>query len=303
MRIPLITRSWELLLNPVDFRSQEVKEARLEKKYLKKNKPQPLPYLRIHITQEHIAAHPDEKPPPPRSTASGHSTQALPPLLRLPAELRLQIFELVTGGQIIHLLHLPRQIKHICFPSTSLAETPLPPHQPPQYNVANRRFLSTTGLPLLLTCHSIYYDTIDILYSSNTFSLNDLNVLLFWNDLPLLRRQRLQSIRRLSIQWVYYSDPGQSIGLVYEPYDFATWRRFWQIVAGEMIGLRQIELALEYVGTWQTPKAEQSWVKPTMGVKGMQHVSISLLERRSPWDKERCGEVEKVVEDAWKRPR
>ena len=287
--MPLFKRSLDRVLHPLDYEGrQQAKEAKLEKRYLKESRPAPLSSPRFNITQECLQVE--------HCAPNGL-------LFRLPFELRLQIYELVLGSHLLHLIHLPKRIRHIRFDPKAIGEVKPPQHQPAVYNVAFQRHITTTGLPLLLTCKTAYRESIQVLFSSNIFSLSDLNVLIYWSDLPLVPRQRIKSIRHLSIIWTYYSDPGQAIGCFHEPYNWATWQRFWTIVADEMPSLRTLELKLEYVGRWEEPQEQQAWVKAMMGVKGVKHATLDIARRIGPAEIKRSPAIEQALQTSWEQSR
>ena len=257
------------------------------RKLSKAQQPSPLPSKRINLTRESLL----DPPPPPSS-----------PLLRLPFEHLSQIYELALGDNVLKIRHKYFKIAHerLSAPYTTTNASPLLFHgaseaQPFLYP----NHFSTTGLPLLLTCRSIYREAIHLLYTSNTFFISDLSALNHWADLPLLRPQRLAEIRHLSVRWAYYSDPEHFLGSAAAPYDWGTWSRFWEIVATHMPGLKKLELRMEYLGRREEVGVEKEWVKAMTGVRRIKAATVEIVFRTSPWAGDRCEEVEKAVKDAW----
>ena len=282
-----IRKPLQRIFNPLNYPDRQAeKEEKWEKLRLKEDRPHALLNTRIDISQTSLAPHIGKKSSP---------------FFRLPLELRLSIYEIAIGKNILHLFHFPKCIKHTRFPSENDFSAPI--YQPPAFNKANWRGISTTGLPLLLTCRAIYREAIDVLYGSNVFSLNDINILVFWNDMPLVRRPRMAAIRHLKISWSYYEDPVSFLGLRYAPYDWATWKRFWTIIAENMPALKSLHARIEYVGRWEKPKMEQPWIQPMMTLKGLEssNVTVEMLQRIGSWDAERMRDVEGAVKAAWTR--
>ena len=284
MKLSSIRKPLQRILHPLDYPDrQSEKEAKLERRRLKHDKPLALPNFRINISQLSLC-HVERQ----------HKQCAF---WRLPVELRLYIYELAIGNNVLHLFHFPKCIKHT---RSGLDKFTVPTPEQPAFNMANWRGISSTGVPLLLTCHAIYREAVDVLYGSNVFSLNDLNVLVYWNDLPLIPQPRMATIRHLKITWLYYKEPAVYLGLKYAPYDVHTWERFWQIIAHEMPALTSLDVRIEYVGIWEEPKLEQPWIEAMMGVKGIRDVTLQVLESTGSWDAKRVSEVEVAVEKAWK---
>ena len=290
-----LNRTIERVLHPLDYPGRQEKlEARLEKKKLISDKPKPLPYSRFNISQLWIPDQTSWSAASKMTQASQHS-----PFFRLPRELRILIYEMAIGYRVLHLLSLPKCIKHIRLP---VNESFVPRNSPSAFNKVDYRQTSCTGLPLLLTCRTVYGEAIDILYSSNTFLITDLNALVYLNDLPLIRRQRMEAIRHLKVEWIHYTDPAPLIGLRYAPYDWATWERFWTII--KEMRLRSLDVKLAYFGAGgeTTPLTEEKWMQPMLEVRRVKSAAITLLRKEDPNDEPyRWDEAERRIQDAWRR--
>ncbi len=98
---------------------------------------------------------------------------------------------------------------------------------------------------LLKTCREIYLEAVEILYSTNTFVLHDLDTLV---TLPRsIAPQCLDSIRTLRLLKssrvkMPYPHPRWR---PYSPTFGDTWRLFWEVVV-RMRGLKDLEVYLEY---------------------------------------------------------
>lgn len=273
-------------------------------------KPSPLHSKRINLTQESLVDQaPDKRSSNNISASKAVSlertcTQCPAPtslLLTLPFELRTNIYALALGGNFLTIRRKDRKIGHIRqYEPCHTSDLPHRFHSiyEGQYLQHPNQF-STTGLPLLLTCRSIYREAIHLLYTSNTFFISDISILVHWADLSLLPPQRLAAIRHLSVHWVRYSDPGHFCGFTDAPYDWRTWSRFWEIVATCMPGLKKLDLWMEYIGRREENLVEHEWVKAMMGVKRIHMARVEIVLRRSPWAGDRCEEVERVVKEAW----
>jgi hypothetical protein len=101
----------------------------------------------------------------------------------------------------------------------------------------------------LQTCRQIYIESIDLLYSTNTFDVNHAQTLLFLarTILPKL----LEAIRHLQLrcsEWygTHLTGNGGHLILVNQKYPdgIGTWDAFWDLVGERMTGLRSIKLGL-----------------------------------------------------------
>lgn len=66
-----------------------------------------------------------------------------------------------------------------------------------------------------------------------------------------------------------------------------------------MVGLKKLDLRMEYLGRREEVWVEKEWVKAMMGVRRIKEVTLEIVFRTSPWAGDRCEEVEKVVKNAW----
>jgi hypothetical protein len=99
-----------------------------------------------------------------------------------------------------------------------------------------------------MTCHHIYREAVDLLYSTNTFVLYDFSTMYTFSR--MVPRQRIDTIRYLKIHY----DPNTSIPYPHartEQYDLPfNLDNFWKIVT-EMKGLRSLDVYFEaYDGHW-----------------------------------------------------
>lgn len=137
------------------------------------------------------------------------------PLLRIPIELRLQIYELVLGNRQIHVFYVPWQHKRRIKNGQVYTETirggfryqVLQKKQDP-WELDPRQLRDSTAVPLaslgsritLLSgvCRQLYHETALLPQQMNTWSFENLHVMeryiLRENRMPLLQRRAIQTL-------------------------------------------------------------------------------------------------------------
>lgn len=261
--------------------AKETQKARMKQawKMRQKNLPRPLPARRRDLSSDREGR--------PSGVENSRS-----PLLRLPLELRQQIFTEVLGGDTLHLIQLPKRLGHIrctyqsengqwdharnCFPP-GLIQTyhRYDMNQPPES--------TDTCIALLKVCRQIYRDASQILYQTNTFDINHPTTLLYLAITP----HRLQSIRSLQITWTdparWYSFARDTYGTY--PDDFDTWNKMWTRVREEMTGLRRVYLYLqmdpEIPRVWPCEPGEfidQVLSAPRAALSGLQDFRLEIAK-------------------------
>ncbi|OBT73002.1 hypothetical protein VF21_07848 [Pseudogymnoascus sp. 05NY08] len=171
------------------------------KKKGERSPPKPLPPRSRRLTVGEISSleEPSSDPLPPPTIAH---PQEVSPIFLLPTELRLQIYTLVLGNRNIHLgleteddNRLSPYLRHYhCkYGRQDLFIDPwhncwFPRGGRPKDPV--QKILS-----LLLTCRLVYSEAIDLLYSANTFQLENSHLVKHLHTLVL--PQRLQAMQRL----------------------------------------------------------------------------------------------------------
>ncbi|KAF2744499.1 hypothetical protein M011DRAFT_384380, partial [Sporormia fimetaria CBS 119925] len=98
-------------------------------------------------------------------------------------------------------------------------------------------------IPLMLTCRLVYKEAIDVLYTTNTFSFNDLDCLRYFKS--TIPPRAFDRIWYLDISWVgtwWAHVPNTTVVRQprYPPYDRNTWEDTWRIVSEipQLKGLR-----------------------------------------------------------------
>ena len=277
---------------------RELKYAE-EKARVLGQRPSPLPTSRKDLSQ---------------TSLSINSQMSCPLFTYLPLEIRQRIYVYVLGGSIIHLTHIS---KRIVSHRLSLTDHQINDEEPPtgkiplqmpptldwqgmwdeRHCIPRGDQASSTVLSLLQTCHAVYKEASPVLYNSNTFSMSSPLVLLYLKDYVILP-QRFAEIRDLQlVPWVFFDNPEHHLRKVHEPYDNATWPRFWDVVA-EM-NLRSLGLWVEYWGRETDCTIDAPWIQPLLKVRNVKSVGIQLQLRAGAWDTRRLRDLEDRIQDLW----
>lgn len=209
------------------------------------------------------------------------SSQHASSLLRLPLELRMEIYTLVLGGQRIHLVY-PRQRKtlhHIKSKNPDLTE-PLDF----AYRIAEQKRSKIDGIALLETCRQIKAEAVGIAFSSGIVSVNKW---LFPITVPILGppnmslRQSLCQIRRLEVDWRFEQLPTKDdmTKEAQRKTNQITWTTHWRMIAKDMPRLRVLYVRVEF---WQTLRwdvgKEMHWAEPMLDIRNLQACRVFLRE-------------------------
>ncbi|CAD6590907.1 MAG: hypothetical protein ASARMPRED_005102 [Alectoria sarmentosa] len=267
-------------------------------------RPPPLPNARNNLSQSSLSTHPQ---------------QSSPLFTKLPREIRQHIYELVLGGDIIHLVDVSQRIAHHRYahneedtesqdqPTGSVAlQNPLGPRAPPTVTWLDERNriprpaqFSSGSLSLPLTCHAVYVEAIPVLYRSNTFSMASPLVLIYLKDY-VLRPWRFANIRHLRLNpWVRFDNPAHFGGRVPGPHDVETWATFWGIVAG--MELQTLGVWIEFWGKEEECCVEAGWVRPMLEIRGVGGIGLSIERRINLYERQRLHGLEAEIEKRWTR--
>lgn len=226
-------------------------------------RPDGLPRNRLNISQ-------------PSFGSPDHGSTSLF-LNRLPLETRLRIYEYVLGSQKV--IHLVREYKKVVQSKERYYRQLRVPFE---FEDSLVRF-DRMELDLLRTCRQIYREAIDIVYSCNTFDLEDPGVLVYLNDY-CLRPQRIASIRSLQLKWQIHDDPLSDpppiyagSGYYHTPFDAATWQRFCYLIATRM-SLTRLTLRLQHMGAPEGLRKDAPWVQALGQVKGIRDLKFHLQQ-------------------------
>ncbi|KAH8650923.1 hypothetical protein BGZ60DRAFT_421108 [Tricladium varicosporioides] len=160
------------------------------------------------------------------------------PLLCLPQEIKDMIMEFVTGGMVIHWWIEERKMRG----ARCLIEG-----QMCQQNC--RRYIKNYGpnpwpimgfFGMLLSCRQMYSDTMQFMYTTNTFDTCDVDVVAY---LPtLLPPSRILDLQRFSFRWALKGPPRLP-----PPNKRKAWFQTWKVLA-EMKGLVELRIELSIEG-------------------------------------------------------
>ncbi|KAF2741420.1 hypothetical protein EJ04DRAFT_547770 [Polyplosphaeria fusca] len=213
--------------------------------------------------------------------------------LKLPVELREQIWEYVVGGNLIHMFWSDRETllgfvcerQKRCISISHEANT----GKEVKFRTANMINLTDIDqskgfMDVLLTCRSAYFEACRALYRTNIFDFSDhwCNIVyLPWN-LPL---SALSSISHVTV--VCYNVPPPSIAM-----DYTIWKKMWEMLA-LMPGLRTLRVEMlnqqqASYGFTATPKelmeAEDELLEPVKAVhqRGLMDFKLFLPFPENP---------------------
>ena len=201
---------------------------------------------------------------------------AVPFLAKLPIEIRELVYTHALGNHLVHLLAVPRRITHFRCETSSVVDPQRACHRekaPPSN--------STISANILRTNRQIYAEALPVLYSCNRFDVDDLSVFnIFANNIS---PAGLSSIRTVHLSWTTDFPPLEfevTQDPVNAPCDDATYRRFWDIVTGDMPALREFRLFFatswflnDLVGQMALP-----WTQPIQRMRNLDLLGVALLE-------------------------
>lgn len=186
----------------------------------------------------------------------------------------------VFGGEVLHLIQLPKRLGHVRCCSTLGATDVLRRCIPgyrwpvPMTEMAKIK-TSSLDLALLQSCRQIYTEAIEIMYATNLFDLDDVSTLLYLSQ--TIRPQRFAAIKYLQLKWEFILPPfaiPETKDPTWFPLDDATWETFWHLIETQMPGL----LDLTFVVQAQYPKLDWSldegWVQPLLRVRGLKEFRL-----------------------------
>ncbi|KAI9875835.1 MAG: hypothetical protein M1830_007923 [Pleopsidium flavum] len=214
------------------------------------------------------------------SVAPNPRFQAGSPILqRLPAEIRSKIYYEVFGGEILHLVQLPKRLGHVRCRAPSSTD-PLRTCMPDTRGPASAREIKTSSLdlPLLQSCRQVYVEAISILYACNVLDLDDASSLLYLSQ--TIRPQRLAAVKRLQLKWDFLIPPlviPETKDPEWFPRDDQTWESFWRVIATQMPGLVQLTLVIYTEHRKLAWNLDEGWVRPLLQVRGLKNFRLEQL--------------------------
>lgn len=232
---------------------------------------------------------------------------------KLPAEIRLMIYNYVFGDETVHLVQLKGKIRHVrCQHQDSSLDSNRHccPVTPARWRVSDGRvaghsdrvlyphthallpdLLSNSSPSLLRTCRAIYAEAADIPYQNSVFDVDDLHTFIAFS--LSICPQRLQSIKRLTVQWMPVWQPmageEHSSSIFSHTHNDHLWALFWTRVAS-LRGLEELRLSLDLgrfsgnviggvIGKRLRLAIDEPWVAPMLLVRGLKSFDLGITAR------------------------
>ncbi|KAB8346224.1 hypothetical protein FH972_023269 [Carpinus fangiana] len=237
------------------------------------------------------------KSPPPRTQLFNGQTQSAL-FSKLPKEVRLRIWHLTFGQQLLHVVRRPQRLTAIeCSLDCHLPSKNLPYHRcwgvssrqiqlgpTPGFYGGQRTGSSAAPIHLvapLTTCRLLYSEAISILYQDNVFAFNHLDTVLSLSRTIL--PDRFDSIRTITLQWNFkwplipefeISQPLADDGPP-APYNYETWRQTCQLLS-RIKDLRSLSLFLSGGAIPLSPGPFQKWIEPVLLIRPSVSFHVTL---------------------------
>ncbi|KAA6411521.1 MAG: hypothetical protein FRX48_04801 [Lasallia pustulata] len=177
---------------------------------------------------------------------------------------------------------MPRSLGHIqCHSSVEIPHlSSCVPETRQDISAKNLVGFGPATIGILGTCRQVYTEAVEILYDTNTFSIENLWTLIdFSQGIP---SKRLAAVTHLEIVWNLRKLPLNS---TLPPtrggetkYENHLWETFWDVVAHAMSGLADLRIRLT-VGTAADCNLGLGWVKPLMQVHGLKRCKVIMQLR------------------------
>lgn len=266
--------------------------------------PKPLPATRPRALTCPLQPQPQKsrrswnifKKPAPQQNTSNQSQSSL--FARLPPEIRHQIWSLILGNHLLHIVRAPKTLlaiecvedfgpdletrQHGCwgFISGPPFDSPLGFYISPRENHPSK---PANFLPLLQTCRMIYTEAIPVLYETNIFDFNHLDSLLYFRHSVL--PQRLNQIRTLNLSF-HIKEPVSSAS---PSCDLYTWRRVCDTLASFQ-GLEELRVHLASRYYLQPGKRSKDQWEPLLdALRPVKTPSTFIVYL--PWSEDQCAEA------------
>lgn len=203
-------------------------------------------------------------------------------LSRLPLELRQKIWREINGDYLLHLNLIPNSDygSHLrCYACRAFNKSATPTGEDTQPRCQGSQkepcfFFGppqtlSSALSLLLTSRQIYIEAVDLLYATNTFSidaLEPLQMFIKWTG------QRVQSVQTVHVNIAMWKIRCRSINIP-SPEAFTEWTLFWQLLAKHFTGL--LHVRLDVYGT-SREGFQQSDVQPLQKISGLKTFDLAV---------------------------
>lgn len=181
----------------------------------------------------------------PEQQTSHQSQSAF--LTKLPYDVRLMIYEMVIGGNVLHLEaqnQKARILHNICKHPDEINNVGMHQHCSNLSTVSpsaapREDYPHATGLlPLLVTCRRVYSEAIDTLYNANTFQFTQ-NFAAFTFLKFMLPEQRMASFRHFRLHLRVPRHPALNNRALRD------WQDLWAFFRDEMTGLLSLYLQIQ----------------------------------------------------------
>ncbi len=224
-----------------------------------------------------------------QTLATSNRTNSL--FLRLPLELRHEIYALVLSGYHIHLTY-PPQRKSLCHvKGKETADLMVLKRKKKFHQIAQYMRSKNVDIALLQTCRQIYTEAAKTLYTENVFSVS------YWPWAAALKpisagpvpRQYLCHIRRLEIDWFFKHRLPTQADMLKEAGKRSknvTWTTLWKAIANEMPMLRILYVRIEiWMDDFSEPAHhEMHWAEPMLQIGALQSCKVFIRgEYYSPY--------------------
>ncbi|OJJ49569.1 hypothetical protein ASPZODRAFT_138956 [Penicilliopsis zonata CBS 506.65] len=235
-------------------------------------------------------------------------------LQKLPAEIRLLIYQYVFGNETVHLVQLKGKIRHVrcqhvqssmqshrrCCPVTRArwndnnsntnstasttnrfdkGDTALYPHTHPCLPSS----LSNSSPALLRTCRAVYAEAATLLYSRVTFDVDDLHTLIAF--LASVSPAQLRCIHSLTVQYMTIWQPmtGEEhpSSIYAHTHNDRLWVKFWSRVAA-LQGLEELRVSLDLGSFRSIPDPNQNQNQAVTGLL-LENKKRLRLSIDQPW--------------------
>ena len=192
---------------------------------------------------------------------------------KLPYEIRRMIYIYVLGDEIIHLARpsgKSRLAHYRC--EWRLNDG--------GYHLHRESSSRHGKMNLAKTCRAIYNEATDVLYTTNTFSVQtSLNLETFIRFTQSIRPSRLASIAAVYINMPvnFFAPFWTAMNPDARFWDFIRdWGRVWETMATRMPGLRVLRVQLERTGQQLGLTVEEDWIRPMLRVRGLRKFELVL---------------------------
>ncbi|KAK4542959.1 hypothetical protein LTR36_005957 [Oleoguttula mirabilis] len=201
-------------------------------------------------------------------------------LSKLPLDVRMIIYDMVLGGMVFHLdAQNPRSriLLDICNRPEAIND---PNHQCHELSIKRaisaprEQYIEATGLlPLLVTCRQVYSESVETLYSANTFEFTK-NSAAFRFLKVMIPPQRLHSMRHFRMRMQLPHHPSINTR------SRRDWNDLFQFFTHEMSGLLSLRLAIQMLQPAQAHILETTDVEGAEWIRPMVLMAIDANRRR-----------------------